>query len=77
MLGAIHKGSDFLGRKIDDAYQVPSIEELHDAISISGLKKHEFVVLYGGGYVIGDMGDKMSCNGIYCLRKSFIRSEIR
>ena len=56
------------------AYQVPSIDELHDAIRISGLKKHEFVALYGGGYVIGDRGEKRSCNGIYCRRRSFVSS---
>ena len=62
-------GPDFFRPKLGDAYKIPSVEDVHDAISISGLTTNEFVALYGAGYVIGDT---KNCNGLYCLRASFV-----
>ena len=44
-----------------------SIELLKDTIRRSGLNTHEFIALYGGGYVIGDTSPNCDV-GIYCKR---------
>lgn len=63
-------GPNYKHPKVGHAYEDLSIEALHDAICISGLTLRKFTVLYGGGYVIGD---SENCNGLYCIRNSFVK----
>jgi hypothetical protein len=44
---------------------------LRESIKLSGLSLHEYIALYGAGYVIGDVSD---CEGLYCRRNSHVAS---
>jgi len=66
-------GPDYIKPKIGNAYDETNALLLNDVITTSGLTKREFTALYGGGYVIGEAED---CNGLFCLRRSFVKDKV-